>query len=227
MIVNVTVPTSWQELTQKQLYYAYFLLSSEQYSEDQIKGLCIIRWGKLEGMLQSIRPEQLAGFLPMMDWLMSIPEYPVRLDEIQGHAALYRPDLQGLPFEQYLVLENNYQGYVHTKRIDCLNAMASVLYGAQMQLTAPEAYSVFVWFASIKQRFASLFSNFFVPSPMSENTGDIGTALRKAMNTQIRALTKGDITKEKEILALDVYRALTELDAQAEEYNELKKQIKK
>ena len=91
MIVNVTVPKSWQELTQKQLHYAYFLLSSEQYDENQIKGLCLIRWGKLEGMMQSIRPEQLAGFLPMMDWLMSIPEYPVRLDEIQGHQALYRP----------------------------------------------------------------------------------------------------------------------------------------
>lgn len=29
------------------------------------------------------------------------------------------------------------------------------------------------------------------------------------MNAQIRALTKGDITKEKEFLALDTHRALT------------------
>ena len=36
----------------------------------------------------------------------------------------------------------------------------------------------------------------------------------------IRALTKGDITKEPEILALDTHRALTELDAQAKEYKE-------
>ena len=34
------------------------------------------------------------------------------------------------------------------------------------------------------------------------------------MNAQIRALTKGDVTKEKEILALDTWRALTELNAQ-------------
>ena len=52
---------------------------------------------------------------------------------------------------------------------------------------------------------------------------NIHEQLVRSMNTQIRALTKGDITKEKEILAMDVYRALTELDAQAEEYNELKR----
>ena len=43
------------------------------------------------------------------------------------------------------------------------------------------------------------------------------------MNAQIRALTKGDVTKEQQVLALDTLRALTELDAQAREYEELKK----
>ena len=43
------------------------------------------------------------------------------------------------------------------------------------------------------------------------------------MNAQIRALTKGDVTKEKEILAMDCWRALTELDAQAQEYQELQR----
>ena len=40
------------------------------------------------------------------------------------------------------------------------------------------------------------------------------------MNAQIRALTKGDITKESQVLALDTWRALTELDALAREYQE-------
>ena len=47
------------------------------------------------------------------------------------------------------------------------------------------------------------------------------------MDAQIRALTKGDITKEKEILALDTWRALTELNAQAREYKQLQAQLKK
>ena len=45
------------------------------------------------------------------------------------------------------------------------------------------------------------------------------------MDAQIRALTKGDITKEKEILSLDTWRALTELNAQAKEYKQLNTQI--
>ena len=43
----------------------------------------------------------------------------------------------------------------------------------------------------------------------------------------IRALTKGDITKEREILALDTRRALTELDAQAREYQEFNSKFPK
>ena len=50
--------------------------------------------------------------------------------------------------------------------------------------------------------------------------------LTEAMNTQIRALTKGDITKEQQVLQMDVHRALTELDAQAREYEEFKKHAK-
>ena len=45
------------------------------------------------------------------------------------------------------------------------------------------------------------------------------------MNAQIRALTKGDVTKEAEILALDTWRALTELNAQAKEYKQLNSQL--
>ena len=47
------------------------------------------------------------------------------------------------------------------------------------------------------------------------------------MNAQIRALTKGDVTKEAQILALDAMRALTELDALAREYEELNRKYPK
>ena len=66
---------------------------------------------------------------------------------------------------------------------------------------------------------------------MEQETGNLlagsqfqisGSRLQEAMDAQIRALTKGDITKESEILSLDTWRALTELNAQAKEYQELK-----
>ena len=225
MLVNISVPVSWAELTQEQLRYAYFLLSSQHYEPDQIKALCLIRWGKLpDKVLEAIKPEQLAEFLPMMDWLLTIPQMPVRLNSIQKHDALYDAQLHGLPYQSYILIENQYQGYLHTRDKACLNTIASILYDADMDLTTTEAYSVFVWIASVKQLFASRFPNFFVPSAVKNDpTVDVHASLVKSMNMQIRALTKGDITKEKEILAMDVWRALTELDAQAEEYNELKK----
>ena len=40
------------------------------------------------------------------------------------------------------------------------------------------------------------------------------------MNAQIRALAQGDITKEKEILSMDCWRALTELNEKAREIKE-------
>lgn len=46
-------------------------------------------------------------------------------------------------------------------------------------------------------------------------------------NVQLRALTGGDPTKEKEVLSLNCWRALTELDAKAREAEELEKIRKK
>lgn len=226
MTINITVPTSWPELDQKQLHYAYFLLSSGHYDADQIKALCLIRWGKLQPeQLEVLKPEQVAAFLPVMNWLLEIPAFPVRLNTIQGHEAKYNAQWHGLPYQDYLVIENQYQGYLHQKDIAYLNQIASTLYGATLHLTPVEAYSVFLWVASVKQLFASRFPSFFVPAGITSETeeGNIHQKLVRSMNMQIRALTKGDITKEKEVLQMDVWRALAELDAQAEEYNELKK----
>lgn len=78
--------------------------------------------------------------------------------------------------------------------------------------------------------FARRFSDFFQPaSANAENllgsSPNIGKQLQESMDAQIRALTKGDITKEKEILSLDTWRALTELNAQAKEYKQINAQI--
>ena len=230
--IDITVPTGWRELDQKQLYYACFLLSSGHYTPDQIKSLCLIRWGRLtQEQLEVLKPEQIAAFLPIMDWLMEIPAAPVCLEKIQGCETQENADFQGLRFEDYLVIEAKYQGYLRHKEISFLNDISRILYGKRLELTATEAYSVFLWVASVKQLFASRFPNFFVPSPVDESKEEdehaLYNRLRAARNLQIRALTKGDITKEKEIYEMDTWRALTELDAQAEEYNELKKQYAK
>lgn len=108
--------------------------------------------------------------------------------------------------------------------------MTEVLYCSRIRHVAePVRISVFYWFAALKQLLTRNFSNLF--GEQQEDGNMLGNAslakqLADAMNAQIRALTKGDVTKEKEVLALDTWRALTELDAQVKEYNELKLKYK-
>lgn len=57
--------------------------------------------------------------------------------------------------------------------------------------------------------------------------GSLSRRLQDSMDAQIRALTKGDITKERDILNMDTWRALTELDALAREYEEINRKYGK
>lgn len=241
--LNLIIPSSYAEMTQRQLFYAMFLLSAGKYTPDEVKTMAIIRFAELD-ISQSgngtylvvynkkkynIRSYQIAEALPAMDWILEIPDYPVRVKYIQGVKALYNDYMNGLEFEKYLTLENLYQGFLHTQDYSLITDMATLLYGKKMKLSAPEAYSIFFWFASLKKCLSAKFNHFFVSSPVSEASTDlasVGRQLEKQMNTQIRALTKGDITKEKEILSMDMWRAFAELDAQAEEYEQMKKQLK-
>ena len=93
-----------------------------------------------------------------------------------------------------------------------------------MVLNRAQKISVFYWFTSIKSMFSERFPFFLqpagsmTPDNLLSGGASVGQQVTDAMNAQIRALTKGDVTKEKEVLGLDVWRAMTELNAQAKEY---------
>lgn len=245
MVLNLTLPTCFQELTQKQLRYVYFLLS-QNYSADEVKTFCLCRFGGLQVLERRqngylvmyehnphlITPVQIAELLPRLSWLDELPLVPLRLTDIGKHHAV-AADLSGVPFSDYLACDNLYQGYLQTQRNDLLRDMAAILYNAEdISVTDEEAISIFYWFASLKayyqRRFRYLFGD---TAPDSGNLlGDqrsIADKLQSAMDNQIRALTKGDVTKEEQVLATDTIRALTELDAMAREYQDLQKEMKK
>ena len=220
-------------------------LSLEDYSAQtraSIATYCLFRWSGLkvitpygDGFLLKykkttfkISAEQLAAALVSLDWIKEPPSIPVRLERI-GKGRAVNADLSGFPFESYLACENLWQGYQITHNDDLLRQMAELLY--QKEGIDPAEYEllgVFYWWASVKTYFSSLFPNFFRPV----GSADSGPApdydsLRRSVDAQIRALTKGDVSKESQILALDVWRALTELDAQAHEFEELNKKFAK
>lgn len=244
MTINLTLPTCWQELTPAQMRYVFFLLS-QNYSADEVKTFCLCRFGGLQVLertedgylvkheqnIHRITAVQVAEQLPHLAWLDAVPLVPLRLPGIGRHKAV-AADLSGVPFADYLALDNLYTGYLQTQRNDLLRDMAAILYKAEkITLTDEEAISVFYWFASLKAYYQRRFPYLFSASTDSGNLlGDAGSTaqrLQTAMDNQIRALTKGDVTKETEVLATDTLRALTELNAMAKEYEELQKEIRK
>lgn len=241
-ILDVTLPTSWGELSDEQLRIVYDTLSVEASAA----GIAGILFFALSGLslkgsdnghyivsdgerLMRIDVDDLGMLTRTLSWVNSLPERPVRLASI-GESQAVNADLSGVPFDVYLYCENLYQGYLMTKNADLLTQMLSKLYKpSPTSVGEAEQTMMFYWWASLKEHLSKMFPNFFGGSGDGNLLGNVATpaTVRASMNNQIRALTKGDITKEAQVLAMDVWRALTELDAQAKEYDELKRLYKK
>ena len=235
--INFIVPQSWHELSDKQLRYVYQLVAAD-YATDEIKTLCLIRWSgtkvigrqdsgvyllKKGKILFEVTPLTLAELLPHLGWLGSIPAVPVRISKINRQHAL-PADFSEVPFETFIICDNLYQGYLQTQDDALLDQLGTTLYGKSMTFKSYERINIFYWFASLKDSLSRKYSDFFQPISAATGGNLLGSSapsVEDAMNAQIRALTKGDVTKEKEVLALDTHRALTELNAQAREYKEL------
>lgn len=222
-----------REQSQARLDYA----ECSRFCWEEIKTLCLLQWSgtkvigrqdsgayllKKAKILFEVTPLTLAELLPNLDWLASLPTVPVRLSKINRQHAL-PADFSEVPFETFIICDNLYQGYLQTQNDDLLDQLGATLYGKSMAFKPYERISIFYWFAALKDTFSRKFSDFFQPISAATGGNLLGSAtpsVEDAMNAQIRALTKGDVTKEAEVLALDTHRALTELNAQAKEYKE-------
>ena len=233
--IDIKLPTRWEDLTQKQLRYLFTLIA-QGYSIEEVKAFCLFRWNKIailhrygeKGYMCKkskqrfvITALQVAQAVAALDWLRTLPAYPIRLQRI-GRLHAIPADFQGVPFETFIVCDNLYQGYISTQNEQLLDEMAHHLYRSKyfsliIRLSPADRINVFYW---------KEFHNFLQPAT-SDNANLLDSdrsqyeILTAAVNAQIRALTKGDVTKEKEVLALDTWRAMTELDALAREYQEI------
>ena len=242
--INLIVPQDWRELDDAQLRYVYSLIAKE-FAADEIMTLALLHFSGCKVIARHDKNSfllkhgkdvfqtsgtQLAEVIPSLGWLDAMPASPVRLRKLRNHESV-DAEFQGVPFETYIVVENLYQGFLSTQKDALLDDLAHVLYpGCSATLTPEERISIFYWVASLKDMFARRFPDFFQPATANaENllgsSPNIGKQLQESMDAQIRALTKGDITKEREILSLDTWRALTELNAQAKEYKQINAQI--
>lgn len=237
--IRINLPTSWNELSRSQLYYLYSLIA-DNLSYPQIKAYCFFKWGKIlivhrnedsffvkHGEIEGNLPvDDVAAAVSALDWIERFPNYPVRIERIDLFTAI-DPCLRGLPFGKFIEADNYFQGYLHTQNEKLLVELGRILYGSKLlRINKCEKISIFYWFASAKSYLTKIFSDFFRPAGTPGNVledSDLSAQITDAMNAQIRALTKGDVTKEAEILKIELWRALTELNAQAKEYDEIKR----
>ena len=247
-VFNISLPTSWAELTDKQLLMVFDLFSRD-LSSAEVKTLCLMKWNRLRVLASLprhrflikrgkeqvvLRTRQIQQATSVLDFLDSFAPMPVRISHIGKHKAI-TADFEKVPFEQYVYVDNLFQGYLNTQQEELLLQMAQVLYASDhVKPSKAHLVGVFYWMASLKQYFAGLFSNFYKPAPTADNGNllgggqtDIYRQLRDSTNAMIRALTGGDITKEDAIMKMDTWRALTELDAKAREVEEFRKAAKK
>ena len=269
-VFNISLPTSWDELSNKQLLMVYGLFARD-LSAAEVKTLCLMKWNGLKvlaslpdkrflikrgkvfdkpnekrkacfisSMARKLRPKakevvplstrQIQQAASVLDFLDSFAPMPVRISRIGKHRAL-PADFEKVPFEQFLFVENLFQGYLNTQSDELLLQMAQVLYASDhVKPDKAHLVGIFYWMASLKQYFAGLFSNFYKPAGANSDgnllgggQSDLYSQLRDSTNAMIRALTGGDITKEAAIMKMDTWRALTELDAKAREVEEIRK----
>lgn len=204
----------------------------------QVAALCLLHWNRIsvitpyadhwlvshDGIEMIITIQDLAAATFSMDWIRKLPDRPVRLDKIDGANPVDAELDDSFSLDDWLSCEALWQGYQVAQHPDYLIKMAGILYRKQdIHLKEYETLSIFYWWAGVKALCNMLYPNFFKPignEPASNNIPD-KDMLRRNMDAQIRALTKGDITKEQLVLDMPAHRALTEMDALAKEYDDL------
>lgn len=240
-VITFHIPTEWifvsdDELTEiyklmaeypgrKLAHYAFMkLTAAEVLSKGE--GRTLFSFHTVRGqIIYSITTGKL---MPILDTLSELLETmgsdPVRVENLHGTPANDRK-LHGLPFSDWIRLDQAWQGFLKTHKIKALHKVAEILYPllpGNAVLEEWERINVIRWMTQLKLMFSLTFPNFFKPA-----SGSSEISMRESMDLQIRALTGGDIAKEKEILSADVWRALTELDFKAKEAEDFRRRSKK
>lgn len=138
-------------------------------------------------------------------------------------------------FDQYLNAENEFEAYKNTGNIGHLERLMAVFYRYPLQrfnddwlqrrsrkfkrLSLEKKYLVFMWYAGVRAYISSRFPHLFKGGDES-NEPD----MFQQVTNMLRALNKGDVTRNNALLKSNVYEALAELEHMSEEAENLKNQ---
>lgn len=132
--------------------------------------------------------------------------------------------LWDLSFKKWLDLENCYSQFLESGNHMAAKTMAKIMLRKRVFLSEWEITACIYWFISVKSAIQRKFK-YLYSSTAHADDDVMGVSKRvdtdESMNAQLRALTKGDITKERTVLKLPMYRAIIELNEQAREAQEI------
>lgn len=242
--IDIKLPNGWQDLSQAQLGYVYSaialadgILSASELQlciALKIAGIKVIdaagRIFRTRNITMHLSDQEIAMIAGKFTWLAEIPQFPVRLESIDRTKALDQR-LTQLSFESYIALDNLYQGVISGAPQELIDKMTEILYPG-IKITNKNRkisrINTFIWWTSFKAWAAQRWSFFLRPGNNSKTNGfSTGSPnLHEAVAMQIRALTKGDITKEKLVRKAPAHSALAELNALAREAEELERMKK-
>lgn len=241
--LKIKIPTSWTDLNDSQLKTFFNVITSVRFSTiEDVAILLFFCWGELQpigsdsegkltvkhhGKCYDISKDDITEHVGKLSFLSQLPDTPVRISVLHKHNA-FTPTLDDATLEDYIVCDNLYQGYIETKQHDLQSMIAEQLYKHKTRYTKGELTSVFYWWAGLKSFLTRKYPYLFKSASSGKDLmGFVPVVtVEDSMNSMLRALTKGDITKEQQVLSQPLHRALTELNEMSREYEELQKQTK-
>lgn len=245
IVIDVAIPQGWHELTQRQLRFAFDIIARAA-TKEYLMVHCFLRWSGLKVLARdkatgayilrrgkdifSVSPLGMQQWIRPIGWIASPPESPVILRRIGRHAPACHEMFEGVEFGTYLNVSFLYNAYSTRADDSLISGMAEILYGFRPRRIRPWLRTcILFWMYSLQKTLASHFPSLFSRQTESHaGTGTLaGTSIEDSTDAMIRALTKGDVLKEKEILRIDTWRALTELEAIAKESLMIQQAMKK
>ena len=238
-MLKISTPKSWQVLTPPQLKYI-LTLQAQGIPSGTIQVSAFLHFAGLKiyktegeflrlraGMkVYRVKASDIAMAAMALDFITDPPTTPQLLPELADKQAK-DAELHGVPFAHYLQIENYMQQYLRTKDATLLTPVLALLYEDNLQeedIDDTARYMVLHWYNGLKPFLAQTFPDLFRPVAGAEGEEP---DLQEIMLAQIRALTGGDVTKEEQVLNVDTWTALAELNAKAREAKEVNKMYNK
>ncbi|MDR2086836.1 MAG: hypothetical protein LBP72_06635 [Dysgonamonadaceae bacterium] len=255
MELDLTAPRSWKELSPGQLIYISWLMTSRQLTKEELHTCAFVRFTGIQVLHKkagywlcyhrkryfTLSPEQALFFCRKFAWLTDSIGEVTPLPKLKG-VAHHDARLRGLPFIQYISCESYYQAFIHTKDEKYLNCLIASFYLGEEKfddrLTQERAvrfqklpfhirHTVFLWYYGLKSVFQTQFPYLFQKVEYAAEEEPQAPDMRGQINSMVRSLTGGDITKTDAIYQIDTWTALAELNAKALEYKEMENRMKK